>query len=403
MHGHILFIFLRNVSIPRVNCVRTLYCTDTYSFDFNRKLFFCHKIKTFNIHCIKINQQSPRIMTNPVQYCLSPREISELPISRKEDNHPSRQRLGYHLFLGYYFSKYRELLPAEKHASFLDDDSSFDSTDDPPVLHASQVMRHAGQSWRDLPDSQKNAWNLRASLLNNRPIPGHLNRLPLTIRCDGVEQNTKCAIEVDWLHFCKVMKRSVTKSPPRSHAGLYVNFGGVRTPLSNKSYHSMYLSYIVRIAIFGKYYERLKKNEIIYQTSLVTVIHIASLERMKNLFCLGGLSSVLFCDKERTMEHSTCGKLYLEINGREMNGYIIKSNQRNLTVQLENNERIETRCPKWDNESLEYKYSTLATNYTITSYQPNMFSISSSTGQFKYLINRFTTDNDNDIVTNFIS
>ena len=79
-------------------------------------------------------------MTNPVQYCLSPREISELPISRKEDNHPSHKRLGYHLFLGYYFSKYRELSPAEKHASFLDDDSSFDSTDDPPVLHASQVM-----------------------------------------------------------------------------------------------------------------------------------------------------------------------------------------------------------------------------------------------------------------------
>ena len=63
----------------------------------------------------------------------------------------------------------------------------------------------------------------------------------------------------------------------------------------------------MRIAIFGKYYERLKKNEIIYQTSLVTVIHIASLERMKNLFCLGGLSSVLFCDKERTMWKASFG------------------------------------------------------------------------------------------------
>ena len=58
------------------------------------------------------------------------------------------------------------------------------------------------------------------------------------------------------------------------------------------------------------------KNEIIYQAPLVTVIHIASLEKMKNFFCLGGLCSVLFCDKERTMEHSTCGKLYLE-NDRE--------------------------------------------------------------------------------------
>ena len=59
--------------------------------------------------------------------------------------------------------------------------------------------------------------------------------------------------------------------------------------------------------------------------------------------------------------------------------------------------------PKLDKENLEYKYSTSATNYTITSYEPNMFSVLSSTGQFKYLINRFTTDNDNDIVTNYTS
>ena len=77
------------------------------------------------------------MMNDPVQYHLSPDVIRELPISTKEDNHPSRQRLGYHLFLGYYFSKCSELSPAEKHASFLDDNTSFDSTDDPPVLHAS--------------------------------------------------------------------------------------------------------------------------------------------------------------------------------------------------------------------------------------------------------------------------
>ena len=157
----------------------------------------------------------------------------------------------------------------------MDDDSSFDSTDDPPIVHASQLIWHAGQLRRDLPDPQKNAWNLRASLLNNRLSPGHLNRLPLTLRCDGVEKNTKNALYVDWLHFCKVMKRSVTKSPPRNHVGLYVNFGGVRTPLSNKSYHSMYLSYIVGIAIFAKYYNRLKKMRpfIRYLLSLSFILH----------------------------------------------------------------------------------------------------------------------------------
>ena len=136
-------------------------------------------------------------MAHSVQYHLLPEEISELPISTKEENHPSRQRLGYHLFLGYYFSKYSDLSPAEKHGLFLDDDSSFDSTDDPKIVHASQLMPHAGQAWRDLPDPQKNAWNLRASLLNDRPIPGHLDRLPVEVQVDGVELNTKNAIEVD--------------------------------------------------------------------------------------------------------------------------------------------------------------------------------------------------------------
>ena len=83
-----------------------------------------------------------------------------------------------------------------------------------------------------------------------------------------------------------------------------------------------------------------------------------------------------------------------------MNEYIIKSNQRNFTVQLENYKTIETRCPKWDKENLEYKYSTLTANYTITLYELNMFSILSATGQFKYSINCFTIDNDNNIATN---
>ena len=342
-------------------------------------------------------------MALSVQYHLLPEEISELPISTKEENHPSRQRLGYHLFLGYYFSKYSDLSRAEKHGLFLDDDSSFDTTDDPKIIHASQLMPHAGQAWRDLPDPQKNAWNLRASLLNNRPIPGHLDRLPVEVQVDGVELNTKNALEIDWKNFCKVMKKSVTKAPPANQAEQHVRIGKKSEQISNKSFHSMYLSYLVRIAIFGKYFERLKKNEIIYQTSLVTVIHIVSLERMKQLFCLGGLSSVLFQNETKTCKYSTCAKLHVEIDGQEMNGYAIQGNQRDLTVQLENNQIIQVRCPKWDQADLEYQYSPSPTNFAITSYEPNMFSVSSSTGQFKYLINRFATDNNNNIVTNYTS
>ena len=136
------------------------------------------------------------------------------------------------------------------------------------------------------------------------------------------------------------MKKSVTKPPSANQAEQHVRIGKKSEQISNKSFHSMYLSYLVRIAIFGKYFERLKKNEIIYQTSLVTVIHIASLERMKQLFCLCGLSSVLFQNETKTCKYSTCAKLHVEIDGQEMNGYAIQGNQRDLTVQLENNQII---------------------------------------------------------------
>ena len=138
----------------------------------------------------------------------------------------------------------------------------------------------------------------------------------------------------------------------------------------------------------------------------MTVIHIASLARMKELFCLGQTSSVLFMNNSKTCTYSTCGKVYLENNdGQEINGYVIKANQRILTVQLENNQIISVGHPKWDEENFTYQYTQnrSSSNFSITSYEPNMFSVLSSTGQFKYPINRFATENINNIVSNYTS
>ena len=54
---------------------------------------------------------------------------------------------------------------------------------------------------------------------------------------------------------------------------------------------------------------------------------------MKELFCLGQTSSVLFMNSAKTCTYSTCGKVYLENHdGQEINGYVIKANERLLTV-----------------------------------------------------------------------
>ena len=112
-------------------------------------------------------------------------KISDLPFSIKDLHHPSRQRIGYHLFLEYYFTKYNELASVDKHdfmsannPQVLADDISLDSTDTLPTIHISEVMKDAGKSWRLCNESVKNSWDVRALSLNKRPIPGHFSRLP---------------------------------------------------------------------------------------------------------------------------------------------------------------------------------------------------------------------------------
>ena len=54
--------------------------------------------------------------------------------------------------------------------------------------------------------------------------------------------------------------------------------------------------------------------------SCVTVIHIASLARMKKLFCLGEISSVLFQNNTKRCTYSTCEKVSLaNYDGHEIN------------------------------------------------------------------------------------
>ena len=73
---------------------------------------------------------------------------------------------------------------------------SVDSTDSPPSIHISAVMRDAGRSWRLCNEGVNNAWDMRESLLNKRPIPGHFSRLPIQISIDGVQENVKIALHI---------------------------------------------------------------------------------------------------------------------------------------------------------------------------------------------------------------
>ena len=67
-----------------------------------------------------------------MQFNLSEDSINEPPISSNEENYSNCQSIGYHLFLGYYFSKQSQLSRTDKqelsgnNKSLLAGNSSFD-------------------------------------------------------------------------------------------------------------------------------------------------------------------------------------------------------------------------------------------------------------------------------------
>ena len=65
------------------------------------------------------------------------------------------------------------------------------------------------------------------------------------------------------------------------------------------------MRYLISICIFGKDFYELKNSEIVlYQSNVVTIIHIASQERLKQLLTLSRISVVTF--EENGLEFSAC-------------------------------------------------------------------------------------------------
>ena len=80
-------------------------------------------------------------------------QIIELPLSTKEKYSTSRSRLGYHVFISWYFGEFKALSEESKReivAEFVEDDvQSLDSIATPPNnrMHVSLSMKAAARFW----------------------------------------------------------------------------------------------------------------------------------------------------------------------------------------------------------------------------------------------------------------
>ena len=336
---------------------------------------------------------------------LSKNEIINLPVSSKERAHHSRSRKGYHVFLSWYFGKYNLLSKEDKHTMFpssnpstvgtSEDDDSIDSASTPPTIHVSAVMKAAASLWKSSTREHKDGWVERANQLNQSPLLGSFKEIPTEIFVDGIEYNVRLSLQSDWSYVVKRLRAMITKAPQRHIASLTYRFGRERVCMIGQSFASFQLNYLIRFCIFGKDFCKLKSAELVYQSKRVTIIHISSIERVRELFTVSGLCGVVF--DEQNHKFSACAKVAVQSNGKEMAGYVLSCSTKNkMKVHMVDNSIIECDCPKWNDADHNYDYVQSVDAHYIKEFVPIRFAIMTS-GEVKITLNRFTVDHDGEL------
>ena len=170
--------------------------------------------------------------------------------------------------------------------------------------------------------------------------------------------------------------------------------------MHSQSYRSLYVNLLLRQTLFGVTYGKMKHDEVVHKTKRVTVLHIASRDRMIQLFSIAGLCGVTYY-KVYGHCHSCCGKVNCFHRGRHIIGYIPSESRNKWNVHLVNNKVIELGKVHCNRNGSGYKYPDLnlrnRPGYLVTQYWPVRFLVHSN-GDCKFTLNRVTFDQSTKIV-----
>ena len=312
---------------------------------------------------------------------LTANEIVELPLNKKEKNHRSRTRLAFHVYLSRYFFDFKRRSINEQNAQIFEvlgvrlgrlllEDAEYDSTDSadynprvrvkvPRHIH---TLRCAARRWNAMADDLKEAWGIRASRLNDRPLSGSFLDVPQTIggdNGDSLRTYVLAALSEDWHIVWRMFNTMLKKPVRRGMATTKYSFGGEHVTLGLQSFKYFVLPSLLRHTLFGSQYEKLQGHEIITKNKKSVLVHIGSQERMSQLFCCYDLNAAVHTNG--IVKHTFCGKVgvFNTVTDKHVFGYILSESNNRWEILLENNERVwfERDVVSWDRQLKKFTYT----------------------------------------------
>jgi hypothetical protein len=297
----------------------------------------------------------------------TPQQILHLSQSEKEINHPSRKRLGYHVYLSYYFKLFATLDNDDKRGIMIEnniwedeDDISIDSTLTPRRPMYYEITRAAARRWNAMDLDTKEAWKERAGRLNSRPrMDGTFENVPNAIIESSITDNVLQSLSQDWVNFVRQFKQCILLKS-RHHSRVPTSekiykFGNEKVVMYSQIYRIFYFNHLLKVTIFGMpLYSKLLPHEVPYQSKKQTIIHLFSHRRISELLNFGGLAAAT--QYKDGLKYLCCAKVNLKRRGKNSIGYVIDEEGDELKIKMETGQLVQMRKPDFDKQNGRYKY-----------------------------------------------
>ena len=305
---------------------------------------------------------------------LSNAEIKDGQLRNFELHKESRQLTGYTLFLSFFFVEWKAISKKgrldELGVTTCDE---FSGSDDDSIeshqyyIDHVDVIRHAVHKWRSQSRYRKKCLGVRAGRLNQAPVLGKFTQVPYFL-----DNELLChCLTMEWRRTCKILRGAIMREPTRigSQRRYAMTIpGGEKTKVGNQSFCRAYMSPIIHLCLFGKEYEKLSDDEVIYRKKHCAIVHLCSNTLMKEMFGVLGLCGVEHYDNG--IVHTCAGKVYATSNGKRTSGFVMSERRNRWVVKMMNNDDVVFRKIKYNDGVYKYDDDGGGGGGRITEYQP---------------------------------
>ena len=329
-----------------------------------------------------------------------------LRFSDREIHSRTRKKSGYNVFVGWFYSDFKQLDTSEKEGMLVEHgvcdtecfnvDPEYADVCSVPEITSVQMSRLCGKYWRGMAHSAKSAWNERAELVNSLPVVGRFEFVPEHLQ-PNLDEIVVRSLTVEFARFSNVIKKATRYKSLMVENKTVKQFGNERFELGLQVFRSIFISHLLICTFFGTNYCSLKPYEIVYRKDVV-VLHVLSSSRLRELFTMNNVFPFEYVGG--TDRYVVAGKVYLvhKDTGKECLGCVIDDNECTMNVTLESGINLKVPRPVFSNKDRSW-HLPHNDEYKVVQVDPIRIKILQS-GNLHLTINRFLSVVGNNQFTN---